>query len=103
MRVRLAPRRGSLAAVATLLGRRGVDIVRVQTAGKDGHGSVVDFLLEFPHDLPVQPVLDDIAALDGVTVEQISSYRWGGGLGYDLAVLEHMRSGHLPPAHVLVI
>ena len=103
MRVRLAPRRGSLAAVATLLGRWKVDIARVQTADKDEHGSVVDFLLELPHTLPVQPVLDEIAALDGVTIEQMTSYRWGGGLGYDLAVLEQMLSSDLRPAHVLVI
>jgi hypothetical protein len=103
MRVRLAPRRGSLAAVATLLGRWKVDISRVQTARKDERGSVVDFLLELPHVLPVQLVVEDIAALDGVTVQHMSSYRWGGGLGYDLAVLEHMLASDLPPAHVLVI
>jgi hypothetical protein len=103
MRVRLAPRRGSLAAVASLLGRRKVDITRVQTAVKDEHGSVVDFLLELPHGLAVQPVLDEIAALEGVTVQRMTSYRWGGGLGYDLAVLEQMLSSDLPPAHVLVI
>ena len=103
MRVRLAPRQGSLAAVATLLGRWKVDITRVQTALKDERGSVVDFLVELPRALPVQPLVEEIAALDGVTVQRMTSYRWGGGLGYDLAVMEHMLASDLPPAHVLVI
>ena len=101
MRVRLARRRGSLAAVATLLGQWEVDIARVQTALKDEHGSVVDFLLELPDGLPSQPFWDAIATLDGVTIQRISTYRWGGGLRYDLEVMQRMRCSDLAPAHVL--
>ena len=78
MRVRLARGRGSLAAVATLLGQWGVNINRLQTTLKDEHGSVIDFLLGLPDDLSMQPALEEIAALDGVTVLRINRYRWGG-------------------------
>ena len=49
----------------------------------------------------MQSALREIAALDGVTVQGISSYPSGGGLRYDLEVLQRMLGSDLPPAQVL--
>jgi hypothetical protein len=89
-----------LAAVATVLGRWEVNIDRLETALKDDAGSVVDFLLEFPDDRPIQPASEEIAALDGVSVQLLTRYPLGRGLRYDLDLMQRMISSDLPPAHV---
>jgi hypothetical protein len=86
--------------VATLLGQWGVNINRLETTLKDEHGSVVDFLLEFTDDRRMQSALEELAALDGVTVDRISRYPWGGGLRYDLEVMHRMFCSELPPEQV---
>lgn len=87
--------------MATVLGRWAVNIDRLETALKDETGSVVDFLLEFPDDLRIEPATEEIAALDGVTLQLVTRYPLGGGLRYDLELMERMLSSDLPPAHVL--
>jgi hypothetical protein len=87
--------------VATLLGRWDVNINRLETAGKDQHASVVDFLLEFPDDLRRQSALEELAALEGVTLEWVHSYPYGGGLRYDLEVMQRMFCSDTPPAQVI--
>jgi hypothetical protein len=101
LRVRLARGEGALAKVATLLGSVGVNISRLQTVVTDERGAVVDFLLEVADDFSPGVILEELGRLDGVTAEGISPYPAGGGLHYDLQVVERMRRGSVPPAQVL--
>ena len=105
MRVRLPQRHGALGAVATLLGHAGANISRLQVRGKDERGAVVDFLLDAPDDPDGDPLVDlaveELDRLADVVVEEVTHYPAGGGLHYDLEVIERMRSGTGDPARVL--
>ena len=105
MRVRLPQRHGALGAVATLLGHAGANISRLQVRVKDERGAVVDFLLDAPDDPDGDPLVDlaveELDRLADVVVEEVTHYPAGGGLHYDLEVIERMRSGTGDPARVL--
>jgi hypothetical protein len=101
LRVRLARGEGALAKVATLLGSVGVNISRLQTLATNERGAVVDFLLEVADDFLPGVILEELGWLDGVTAEGISTYPAGGGLHYDLQVVERMSRGSVSPAQVL--
>lgn len=101
MRVRLPRRPGSLGAVATLLGRAGVNIARLQVRARDERGSVLDFLLDFPHDSVVELAVAELDRLEGVRVESVTRYPTGGSLHYDLEVIQRMTSGEPRPEQVL--
>lgn len=105
MRVRLPRRHGALGAVATLLGHAGANINRLQVRMKDERGAVVDFLLDSPDDPDSEPLVDlaveELGRLADVVVEEVTHYPTGGGLHYDLEVIERMTSGTVDPAHVL--
>jgi hypothetical protein len=101
LRVRLARGEGALAKVATLLGNVGVNISRLQTVVTDEGGAVVNFLLDVADDFLPGMILEELGWLDGVTAEGISTYPAGGGLHYDLQVVERMSRGSVPPAQML--
>ena len=102
IRVRLPQRRGSLAAVATCLGEAGANISRLQVRTRDEHGALVDFLVELLDDAGLQRVVRGLDALEDVRVQWVDPYPSGGGLHYDLEVLERMSSGAGTAEQVLV-
>jgi hypothetical protein len=102
MRVRLSSPAGTLAAVATLLGRLEVDINRLEIRAKNAQSSVVDFLLDLPRDRQPESVLDGCRRLKGVSIERFSSYPAGGGIQYDLEIMQRMASDPADAAKILV-
>lgn len=90
MRVNLPSRPGALGAVASALGRIGVDINLVEIVEKRGQVEVDELIVDLPAEETVTTLVAACDLLAGVEVQWVLNYPRGGGIELDLELSRRM-------------
>jgi len=101
LRIALPDRPGVLGAVASSLGRAGVDIATVAVVERRDGVAIDDFIVELPAGHSADQLVSASQAVDGVEVEWVSRYAAGGDLIRDLEAVEAMTTDPPMAAHLL--
>lgn len=91
LRLHLTDRPGSLGAIASALGRAGVDILALDVVEHTPSGTAVDdIVIDLPDGGMPDTAVSACTAVPGVTVAFVTPYPAGASLGRDLEVVELM-------------
>ncbi len=89
LRLLLPDRPGALGAVATALGKAGIDIVSLDVVERGPNGAVDDLVVALPQNGLADTVLTAAQSVPGVRVESVRPYLAGGaGIQHDLDLVQ---------------